>query len=109
MWLTNRRTWSTKLAAERADLDEQSGEAFGAAMWDDGEFVVSVTRDFVRSCPTALAVLPGVDAIHPYEIGREVAELAPNALLIDPWKDTPENVAAATAAIRDFLATHAEG
>jgi hypothetical protein len=87
------------LVSIRLDLDEETGEAFGGRMWENGEFVVSVTRDFVRSCPTPLVVLPGVDAMHPGEIGQ----LAPEAKLIDPWKETPEEVAGATQAIREFL------
>jgi pimeloyl-ACP methyl ester carboxylesterase len=102
-WTTSRQTWVSNLVATRPDLDEAIGESFGAKMWDDGEFVVSVTRDFVQSCPTPLLVLPGVDVIHPNEIGLEVAHLAPNATLVEPWKETPEQTAAATEQVREFL------
>jgi pimeloyl-ACP methyl ester carboxylesterase len=102
-WLANRRAWVTGLVDNRVDLDEATGEAFGSKMWDDSDFVASVSREFVRTCPTPLLVLPGVDAIHPEVIGREVAELAPNAVLVDPWKDTAEHTAAATEQVRQFL------
>jgi fermentation-respiration switch protein FrsA (DUF1100 family) len=71
----------------------------------EGDFVLSVSRDFVRNCATPLLVLPGVDRYHPTATGREVAELARDASLIEPWKD-PEHVATATAAVRDFLEAH---
>jgi len=74
-------------------------------MWA-GDFVLSVSRDFVRNCATPLLVLPGVDRYHPTVTGREIVSLAPNARLIEPWKD-PQHVGPATAAVRDFLLGHA--
>jgi len=91
------------LVATRTDLDAGTGEAFGARMWDGGEFVVAVSRDFVRRCPTPLAVLPGVDLMHPTPISHEIIELAPNVTTIDPWKETPELVASATEQVRKYL------
>jgi pimeloyl-ACP methyl ester carboxylesterase len=102
-WLTNRRTWVSNLVATRDDLDEQTGEEFGVSMWGNADFVASVSREFVRGCTTPLLVLPGIDAVHPEIIGKEVAELAPNSVLVEPWKDTPEHVAAATTKVREFL------
>ena len=91
------------LVATRTDLDAGTGEAFGARMSDGGEFVVAVSRDFVRRCPTPLAVLPGVDLMHPTPISHEIIELAPNVTTIDPWKETPELVASATEQVRKYL------
>src|SRR5665213_770851 len=105
-WLTNRRAWVSKLVSNRPDLDEETGEAFGAAMWTGGEFVVSVSRTFVESCPTPLMVLPGVDMMHPYDIGLEVGAIAPDAVTIDPWKDPPAALTTATNEVRQFLLDH---
>lgn len=105
-WLTNRRAWVSKLVSNRPDLDEETGEAFGAAMWTGGEFVVSVSRTFVESCPTPLMVLPGVDVMHPYDIGLEVGAIAPDAVTVDPWKDPPEVLTTATNDVRRFLQDH---
>jgi pimeloyl-ACP methyl ester carboxylesterase len=98
MW----RDWARQLRERRPDLDPQTLEAFGTRMWT-GEFVVSVPRDFVRSCQTPLLVLPGIDEFHPTETGREVAALAPNAEVMEPWKDTPELIAQAVERVREFL------
>jgi hypothetical protein len=73
-------------------------------MWA-GDFVLSVSRDFVRTCSTPLLVLPGVDRYHPAATGEEIARLARHGRLVEPWKD-PQNVGPATAAVRDFLKTH---
>lgn len=105
-WLKNRRAWVTALAATRTDLDHEDGEAFGVRMLDDAEFVGSVSRNFVRECSTPLLVLPGIDAIHPVETGREIASLAPAATLVEPWKDSPESTARATTLVRAFLHEH---
>jgi pimeloyl-ACP methyl ester carboxylesterase len=105
-WLTGRRAWSEKLVSERDDLTAADGEAFGVKMWDESDFVGTVTRDVVRGCQTPLLVLPGIDVPHPHVTGMEVAELAPRAELVEPWRDTPEHVEQAAAAVRDFLARH---
>jgi pimeloyl-ACP methyl ester carboxylesterase len=101
------RSWAEAVVAERTDLDARTAEAFLAAMWRR-DFVVSVEADVVASCPVPLLVLPGVDEYHPTETGRRIAELAPDAELVEPWKDTPEHTAAATEAVRRFLRRHAD-
>jgi pimeloyl-ACP methyl ester carboxylesterase len=101
MW----RAWGTQLAAERADIDADTVEEFGTRMWD-GDFVISVDRDFVRSCSTPMLVLPGVDAYHPTATGREIAALGRRAEVLEPWRDTAEHVEQAVEAVRRFLRTH---
>lgn len=96
------RLWAEELLAGRPELDRTSVAGFLAAMWAR-DFVVSVPRDVVSACPVPLLVLPGVDEYHPTETGREIAALSPRAELVEPWKDTPEHVAGASDAIRQFL------
>jgi pimeloyl-ACP methyl ester carboxylesterase len=102
------RNWGEELVAARPDIDAAQLERFGTRMWD-GEFVVSVDREFVSSCSTPLLVLPGIDDYHPSETGREVARLAPTAEAFEPWKDTPEHTAQAAEAVREFLRGHTPG
>lgn len=99
------REWGRQLVERRPEVDPATVDAFGTSMWQ-GEFVLSVSRDFVRSCATPILVLPGIDAFHPTETGREVAELAPRAEVFEPWKDTPERIQAAVGRVRDFLTEH---
>ena len=106
-WIDGRRAWAERLLERRTDLSLDDAETFGATMWDDKEFVLSVSRSFVQSCPTPLLVLPGVDLAHPHVTGVEVAELAPNAQVIDPWRDTPELLASAAIKVREFLRVNA--
>jgi pimeloyl-ACP methyl ester carboxylesterase len=100
MW----RTWGARLLA-RPDIKPEAVEQFGTRMWRD-EFVVSVSREFVRTCDTPLLVLPGTDRYHPAATGREIAALAPNGELIEPWKDSAEHARQAADAIRAFLSRH---
>jgi hypothetical protein len=67
-----------------------------------GDFVFSVTRDFVRSVQAPLLVLMGNDIYHPSATSREIAEIAPNARLIERWKD-PELVADTVSSVLEFL------
>ena len=92
------------MASGRDDLDSGEAVAFAARMWA-GDFVLSVTRDQVRSFTTPMLVLPGVDDHHPAELGREIAALAPGAELIEPWKD-PGHLPAATGSVGRFLREH---
>jgi len=100
MW----RSWGDRLSS-RPDLNPDEIEEFGQTMWR-GDFVLSVSRDFVRSCSTPLLVLPGTDRYHPTAAGREIADLAPAAQVIEPWNDTQEHAISAAAAVREFLLGH---
>lgn len=102
------RAWGEQLVARRDDIDLAGVEEFGNRMWS-GEFVLSVTREFVRSCRTPLLVLPGIDQFHPGETGREIGRLAQNAEVLEPWKDSPELIQNAVERIRGFLQERTPG
>lgn len=101
MW----RGWAEDLVSRRADVDEATVEAFGTRMWQ-GDFVLNVSRDFVRSVTTPMLVLPGIDAFHPGPIGHEIAALAADARVVEPWKESPEQVRGAVETVRAFLLEH---
>jgi pimeloyl-ACP methyl ester carboxylesterase len=100
MW----RSWGDRLS-NRPDLSQEDIEKFGTSMWRD-DFGVSLSRDFVRACNTPLLVLPGTDRYHPGATGREIAALAPAGRVLEPWKDSPQHVTQAVAAVHTFLRTH---
>ena len=95
-------TWAEEVTAGRDDLDRASADAFLDAMWTR-DFAVSVDRETIARIETPLLVLPGIDDYHPTESGREIAALAPNATVLEPWKDTAEHVEAATDEVRRWL------
>jgi pimeloyl-ACP methyl ester carboxylesterase len=100
--------WGKELQEKRGENDEALLERFVENMWRSRDFVFSVGRDFVRACQTPMLVLPGNDRAHPHEIGMEVAELAPKAELIDPWKEPQELKDKALERIRGFFKEHRE-
>jgi hypothetical protein len=58
------------------------------------------------TCATPLLVLPGTDRYHPTATGREIAALAHNGQLVEPWNDTQQSVGQAVVAVRRLLEDH---
>jgi pimeloyl-ACP methyl ester carboxylesterase len=71
------------------------------------DFVYSVSRDFARSCPTPMLVLPDDTDAHAYQTSVDVASLAPNAeVTVYPWNKPPELKARTINRVRTFLKAH---
>jgi hypothetical protein len=77
---------------------------FGDNMFG-GDFVFSVSREFVRRCQTPLLLQPGVDKPHPAETSAEIARLAPNLEIQKDWRG-PTHLAESIRRITDFLTRH---
>lgn len=95
-------TWGVGLNAAHPSVSEDEWAAFRSTMFGSN-FLFSVSEDDVANCQTPLLVLMGEDVYHPEITSRRVAELAPNATLIERWKEGAAAVAA-SAAIDAFLA-----
>ena len=96
--------WSDEMRRHQPQMDDEGFAAFRERMYG-GDFVFNVDRGFVRSCQTPLLVLLGDDPYHPSSISRELVELAPNAVLIERWKE-PEASPDAAAQVARFLSSH---
>jgi pimeloyl-ACP methyl ester carboxylesterase len=96
--------WAKELRDQRRDADEATFAAFRNNMYG-GDFVFSVSRDFVRSCSIPMILLCGDDLYHPTPISEEIVRLNPKTEMIRTWK-TPETAAAAAARVREFLKAH---
>lgn len=94
--------WAEGLAPREAHMDASAWRAFRERMYG-GDFVFSVSRAFVRSCRTPMLILAGNDPYHPTSISRELAALAPEAELIEGWK---ESLPSAVQRVKGFLAAH---
>jgi len=103
--------WAPPLIARRPDLTMDQAEAFLTRMYrTNPDFVFTVTRDFVRACPTPILVLPDDVPAHPYAVALESAMLAPNSQVsLYPWKDIPERVPVALRHVRMFLGANRIG
>ena len=69
-----------------------------------GDFIFSVSREFVRGCDIPMLLMPGDDVVHPAEISADLTR-APNVEVLAPWKG-PQYRKAAMNRVRDFLAAH---
>jgi pimeloyl-ACP methyl ester carboxylesterase len=97
-------SWANELKPQRNDVDPDAWNTFRDRMYG-GDFVFNVSREFVRQCRTPMLVLLGNDRYHPSVTSREIVELAPNAELVERWKE-PEVVEQTVARVRAFLASH---
>lgn len=99
--------WADALKRERFEVPDVVWQSFRNAMYG-GEFLFNVSRDFVSRCTTPLLVLCGNDLYHPRETSLEIARLAPNAELIEHWKE-PEHQDMARARVLAFLLDNTPG
>jgi pimeloyl-ACP methyl ester carboxylesterase len=107
----NRDTWDEMIAgfaktmiARDPSLTEDVIRTFGRNMFG-GDFVFSVSRDFVRRCPTPLLLQPGTDKPHPAKTSEEIAALAPNLEVQKDWR-APTHLAESIRRVTEFLAKH---
>ncbi len=108
-WNNNMSGWGPPLCARRPGVTMEMVQAHLHDLYRvQPDFVFSVTRDFVRTCPTPMLVLPDDVAAHPFQISMDIFKLAPNAeVSMYPWKEPKELIPAAVARIRAFLKAHA--
>jgi pimeloyl-ACP methyl ester carboxylesterase len=101
----NIKGWGPPLCARRPDITMEMVDAFLNKMYRaNPDFVLTVSRDFVRACRTPVLVLPDDVPAHPYAVAMESARLSPNAQVsLYPWKDPPELIPLAVRHVRTFL------
>ena len=95
--------WADEMKGTMPSVSEVTWASFRANLFDR-DFVYNVSRDFVAACETPLLVLMGTDPFHPEVISREIAALAPNARLVERWKDPETDGTVAT--VLAFLEAH---
>lgn len=98
------QTGAMGVRAQRPEIDEHTLNRFGDNRFG-GDFVYSVSRQFVRQCKTPLLVMPDDAPPHPKLIGEEIIELAPNVEALRQWKG-PEHLRAAIERVTAFLDRH---
>ena len=107
----NRATWddavrgfAKSMLARDSTLTEDVIKSFGHNMFG-GDFVFSVSRDFVRTCRTPLLLQPGTDTPHPAATSAEIERLAPNLEVQKDWRG-PTHLAESIRRVTDFLTRH---
>lgn len=69
-----------------------------------GDFIFSVSRDFVRACPIPMLLMPGNDRVHAANVSDDLAR-APNVEVLAPWKGVALRDMAMQR-VREFLLRH---
>ena len=100
----NLKIWAPGFIASQPGMTLETVQRYLDKQYKGVDFVLTVTRDFVRNCQTPILVLPDNVPSHPYATAMEMVHLAPNSQVsLFPWKDKPENVKLALRHIRTFL------
>ena len=105
----NRATWDEAVSGfEKTMLERDPAltkeiiRSFGHNMFG-GEFVFSVSREFVRDCHTPLLLQPGSDTPHPAQTSAEIVGLAPAKLEVQKDWRGPAHLAESIRRVTDFL------
>jgi pimeloyl-ACP methyl ester carboxylesterase len=93
------QTWADDIKSDHPEADDAAWKSFKSNMYD-GDLDFNVGREFVKHCTVPMLVLMGDDAYHPQITSRTIAEIAPNATLVEQWK-APED--GAVGKIVEFL------
>jgi pimeloyl-ACP methyl ester carboxylesterase len=105
---TNMTGWGPALVKRRPEITMEMVEKYLIKMYrSNPDFVLTVTRDFVRECQTPVLILPDDIPAHPYAVAMEAAMLAPKAeVSMFPWKEPKERIPLAVRQIHSFLKAH---
>lgn len=96
--------WVEMVGDSHPDMSRDDWDSFRSNMWD-GEFVLTVSPEQAATCTTPMLVAMGNDLYHPQSISRLLADVVPNATLVEQWKEG-QPLAAIDATIKSFLAEH---
>lgn len=100
--------WGPDLVKRRPDISMDMVQKYLTNMYrNHPDFVLTVTRDFVRQCQTPVLIMPDDIPAHPRAVAMEAAMLAPKAeLSMYPWKEPKDLIPIAIRQIKSFLKAH---
>src|SRR5215469_11190425 len=108
MYDLSRDVWAKEFRTRQPDVSMETIQQYLHNLYRvRPDFVYSVSREFVRDCPTPMLVLPDDTPAHAYQTAIDIASLAPNAeVTVYPWKDPPELKARTINRVRGFMKAH---
>jgi pimeloyl-ACP methyl ester carboxylesterase len=101
-------TWADELKPTHPDVGEDVWSSFQANMYSSDNFIFTASTDDVATMTTPILVLMGDDLYHPQSASRTLVEAAPNATLIELWKEGDARDRAMEA-VATFLDKHTSG
>lgn len=96
--------WKDEIADQHPEATDADWANFCKNMYS-GEFLFNTSEDQAQACNIPSLILMGQDPYHPESISRRLADLMPNAILVEAWKEGPDNEAA-TGQVINFLTQH---
>lgn len=96
--------WAEEIKSNHPAVSDEDWAQFRSTMFA-GDFLFNVSEDVVAKCHIPLLVLIGTDIYHPEKTSRRIAEIAPQAALVEEWKEGA-HVASAKQSMLDFLASN---
>lgn len=103
----NMTGWGPAYVKRKPEVTMETIDKFVSKMYRNQDFVITVTRDFVRTCQTPVLIMPDDVPAHPYAVAMESAMLAPKAeVSMYPWKEPKERIPIAVRQVRSFLKAH---
>jgi hypothetical protein len=104
----NMKVWAPEFVKAHPEIAMETVDRFLTKMYrNNPDFVITVTRDFVRNCQTPVLILPDDIVAHPYATAMEAAMLAPKSeVSMFPWKEPKERIPLAVRQIHSFLKAH---
>lgn len=97
--------WTADMRPKHPDVPETDWSSYKERMFG-GDFLYCATPEDVQRMTTPMLVLMGDDQYHPQETSRQIAKLAPNAELIERWKE-PETAEDGLVRVQEFLRQNA--
>lgn len=99
------RRWVEGMAEKHPEIDSATAVEFGKRMCG-GDFVLSVSREFVKGCTTPMVVMPGDTLDHPRATAEEITSLAQNVEFISKWRYPSSATPAAVDQLKQFFKAH---
>jgi len=96
-------SWAAELKTANPAVSDAEWAQYRHTMFGSEDLLFNLTEAHVAKCHVPLLVLMGKDIYHPETISRKIVEVAPQATLVEHWKE-PEHLAAASATVDSFLA-----
>lgn len=97
--------WAAEQRPRHPEASDADWTGFRQGMYGSDDVLFSVPTGEIATFRTPILVLMGDDLYHPQVASRTLAATAPNATLVERWKQ-PEHRPAARAAVATFLAAH---
>jgi pimeloyl-ACP methyl ester carboxylesterase len=97
--------WREGIGADHPEASDADWEGCWSNLFGGDDVLFSVPDSQLPTLKTPILVLQGDDLYHPRAASQQLAAAAPNATLIEAWKDLADRPAA-RAAVDRFLAEH---